>query len=374
MSSMARVVLIALLIVGCGGYREGHLDDLSQSNSRIVAKPYIVQATAATIDCFPPDSGIRCESSALAVINGRLLVASDKEATAPFSSLISFVFDGDGLGLRSDYITSGALFAARKIEEFARSPEELIWFATTDFDWPTSDDSAEPDPYNTLLSWQDDPTQAVVVHPVEHLGVISSRDLRPRFAAALADESFPKGPPYFKIEGLAVVPGRHLFFGVRETGTDYEHPRFRFVVLAADFSVGADGTVKLSDTITKIYDEDVENSGHPMGLSAIAFDSERHGLWFAATSEAAEGQSGHSSRLWWAPFVSATDRLDPIPVLNENGGPFMLPHKLEGLVVLPDGQLAGVCDEDRARSLVFGTQTTRELYQGIYVRLEPRFE
>ena len=367
-----RMLAVALLITtSCSlASRDPSRAPKEASESGLAGYVRIDRVETHLFDCFPRASEKRCESSAVVNLDRRLLIASDKHVDPPYSPLF-WMASHNPTAKPVEYLTRGPLLEARKIEEIAVGPEDGLVFATTDFNWPTSDGELEPDAYNTLLVWRENPATAQVVEPSVHLGKTSSRGLRTRFARALADEADPSGPPYFKIEGMAALPGRRLLFGVRETGPDYEHPRYRHVILQATYTLTTDGIIVLSDSFSKVIDFSTEPEAEPTGVSALLYDPQRRGLWIVATHEVPEGEQGHFAKLWWTDWNSAKpDDLRPAPVLSSSGEPFVFPHKIEGITLLEDGRLFGVCDEDRTPSQLDGGRV-REMHQGIYVILHP---
>ena len=337
------------------------------------------------IDCYPASAvdskgrPLSCEPSAVEVVNGRILVISDKETRDELPSPVLWLpleqpWPDVLSSTQVQHEPNAIIRAARKIEGLTKSAEGDLVFATSDFDWPPDGKSTEPDPYNTLLYWPiDDVGRAAVAHPTSNQGVISSVSLRPSFIEALKSDKYPAGPPYFKIEGLVAMPNRELWFGVREVGPDYEHPDFVVTILRASYSKANDGTVqlKLPFSVVARIDPSIElPSTDRLGLSSLARRDDT--LWMLTSREAPEGQVGHESYIWVA-RLSDKVSLAPRVVAGADGKPLKLPCKAEGLETLGPGRVLVVCDEDRSPSVfpkTEGGSAARRADQGVVMTID----
>jgi hypothetical protein len=337
-------------------------------------------AHVGLIDCYDPATvdangrPLSCETSAVEVVNGRVLIVSDKETVDGLASPVFWLpleqpWPDVLSSAQVQHEPNAIISKARKIEGLAKSAEGDLVFATSDFDWPPDGTSSEPDLYNILLYWPiDDPGRAAIVHPTSNQGVISSVSLRPSFIEALKSDKYPSGPPYFKIEGLVALPNRELWFGVREVGPDYEHPDFVVTILRASYSKSNDGTVqlKLPFSVVARIDPSIElPSTDRLGLSSLARRDDI--LWMLTSREAPEGQVGHESYIWTA-RLSDTVSFAPRVVADTDGKPLKLPCKAEGLDTLGRDTVLIVCDEDRSPSTFpkgGGGRVTRRADQGV---------
>jgi hypothetical protein len=365
------VVLVALAaLVSC-----------SKAPSELVGRI----AQIGLMDCFEASTvdangrPLSCESSAVEIVNGRALVISDKETPDELPSPILWLpleppWPDLVASANIRHESTATIRGTRKIEGLTKSAEGDLVFATSDFDWPPDGQSAEPDLYNRLLYWPiGHVDQAAIANPTSNGDVVSSVSLRPQFIAALKSESYPSGPPYFKIEGLVAMPNRELWFGVREVGPDYEHPDYTVTILKASYSKSDDGTVAVRPPFSVVTRVDTSvrlPSTDRLGLSSLA----RHddALAMLTSREAPEGQAGHESYIWVA-RLSARAALDFQVVAGANGQPLKLPCKAEGIDFVTASRLLVVCDEDRSPSTFArsgGDRFTRRPDQGVVMMVD----
>ena len=320
------------------------------------------------VECYaagyatPSGKPVTCETSAVQRIGSEVLVVSDKETPDSQYTQAFWLtpdhFNSEGIpqaALRYDRRTP--LLAARKIEELTVAPDSSFVFATTDFDWPADPKSNEPDPYNTLLYWAvAKPDDVRIAHPSTNGGVVSSISLRKQFSESLRSATFPNGPPYFKIEGLAALPGNRLVFGVREIGADYEH--FDYVVALIEVRyVIQDSEVRLDDKFPAATLLEVAVPGRPalrLGLSGLLFDAQRSRLWMLTSAEGSKDESENSAYLWSLPLQGpslASENVQPLLVTDRQGAPLRLGYTAEAMTFLARDNLLVVYDEDRVSSV-----------------------
>jgi hypothetical protein len=337
------------------------------------------------IDCFEASTAdakggpLSCEPSAVEIVSGRALVISDKETADELPSPILWLpleqpWPDVVANTTIRHESAATIRGTRKIEGLTKSAEEDLVFATSDFDWPPDGKTAEPDLYNRLLYWPiGQEHQAAIANPTSNADVVSSVSLRPHFMAALKSDKYPSGPPYFKIEGLAAMPNRELWFGVREVGPDYEHPDYTVTILKASYSKADDGTVAVRPPFSVVTRLDTAvrlPSRDRLGLSSLA----RHddALAMLTSREAPEGQVGHESYIWIA-RLPATAGLDFQVVAGTDGQPLKLPCKAEGVDFVSARRLLVVCDEDRSPSTFArsgGDPFTRRPDQGVVMMVD----
>lgn len=360
------VFLCALVIFTCSARRS----------------PVASIASKGVFDCFPATlSSINgkqlvCEASAVMSIDDRtLLVATDKDIpNSGYSQVFELPFFKSPSGSiqygRASYRTARAFRDVRKVEALAKGKH--LRFAMSDFDWPPEPNSTEADPYNTFLFWNHNtPHEVHVAYRVERDGVVSSLPLRKQFAKALANEKYPDGPPYFKIEGLSALPGNRLVFGVREVGESYEDFEFKVIMLATNYKVGKDGLVFVKP-ITKLLDFSTELVTEAIGLSSLHYDWQKDRLYFL-TSVESNGEFG--GYLWTISSVAHSDEFgSPILLRDKKGSPLRFQHKPEGLTSIDKNSLLVVHDDDRELTAVKTKQgvVTRQLHQSAYTVVNVR--
>lgn len=333
------------------------------------------------IACTAPDAvdlagkPVGCESSAIAVVGDRLLAANDKAPVA--GPLVSVPVSGlsGRIAHESVRVESPAWAAGiRKIEDMAPLHGHGRTLVTTAFDRTPETGGKDGARYNVLLSVRDASLDdARVIAPGTMDGVTTSMPLRQVLAAGLADEAFPDGPPYFKIEGLAFVPPDTLMFGFREIGRRFDEPTYLMRILAGRVTFGADGAMVAPDTFLAIDLERPRGSLDGVGLSALAWDPYRRGTWVAASLERAEGAPLRSEVHFLPDRHRDRGRLKPLRG-PRGRDPLVIPHKVEGLVVLDRHTLLAICDEDRTPSpvVIDGVETKRRMHEGVFVKIRVR--
>ena len=264
------------------------------------------------------------------------------------------------------WVNSVAINNAKKIEAITKTSDGKYIIATTDFEWLLPD-SVDADAYNTILSWPTGrPSEATILHASERDGVISSRELHEKFKRVLMRKEFPNGPPYFKIEGLAALPGNRLVFGVREIGESYKNPLFTFILIEAQIQETISG-LKLGK-FNVIYEYNPNNEidiEYPIGLSSLEYDPIKNGLYLLTSFEVGENMGGY---IWFLPMKAIGNYDKPSLIKDSNGKPIQFEHKSEGLWLLDDNTVLVVHDDDRKKSHVAigETRIQREVNQGIF--------
>lgn len=331
-------------------------------------------------DCF--ESGltdgngapVNAEISAVAWDGHRLVLASDKDVPGAERSPVFTVDLADGRPQPGTlrYYTAELIRTANKYEDFALTVEGGHLIATTGFD-RVDTQSAALHHYNRLLVWPiDSPDSPRLVGETEHDGVRSSVGLRDHLAHAL-------GAPYFKIEGLATIPGPHgaddrLLFGIREVGRDHEDFEYVSRVVAVPYRMDGDA-LAFSGEFEIVYDFDA--FAHPetrfeVGLSSLEYDPANKGLYLLTSFEVEDEQGADQvgAYLWWIGLEDFAARRDPRLIRAPDGTPFEFANKAEGVAVLDDHRLFVVYDPDRALALeAEHARDTREPHEAPYTLL-----
>ena len=100
--------------------------------------------------------------------------------------------------------------------------------------------------------------------------------------------------PYFKVEGLAVLPGNRLVFGIRERGTSFKDFQYTMTLIEATYHVD-NGRVVVDTPMRQIYRFDPSSvAGIPegTGLSSLYFDRKHHRLFVLTSFEKEELPTG----------------------------------------------------------------------------------
>jgi hypothetical protein len=272
-------------------------------------------------------------------------------------------------------VTGTPLEKMQKIESTTVA-EEGIRFASTAFDRFEAE-SNKYDASNIIVAWRGmDMDKAAVLNPKTLDGVTSSMALRTPLRAALKETQWPKGPRYIKIEGLAALPGKRLWFGIRESGTDGESAAgfsYHFTVLETKWEE-KDGSIRIVPEFRKVFDatpEQLTSAGvtGTVGISSLEYDPHRGIVWAVASWEE-ETLDGSWLLALTLPAAEEAPRL--LPVHGADGKPVAFTHKVEGLCVVDDHTLLLASDEDRRLTVI---QTpdgpkTREPHMGVWTLLE----
>ncbi|MBZ9539342.1 hypothetical protein [Modicisalibacter tunisiensis] len=310
-----------------------------------------------TLHCFPiglrdaQGNPVNAEVSAVVHDGERLILASDKPIPGEERSAV-FAVDVDGEGRPDEaslvYFTQPLIKQATKYEDFALTADGRHVLATTGFD-RIAEDSHALNAYNHLLIWPlGNPDAVSVVDPDPRDGVEGSLELRAKLDAAI-------GTPYYKIEGLAAIPGERgdglLLFGVREQGKHHDNFEYVCRVVGAHYRVSAAGNLTFVDELRSLYRFDPERFEavrHVCGLSSLEYDPYNHRLYLLTSFETEQdGVERIGGYLWVMSLDDFTAGREPQLVGDESGAALEFEHKAEGLAVLDAARLFVAYDNDR---------------------------
>ncbi|MBZ5876522.1 hypothetical protein [Chromohalobacter israelensis] len=313
-----------------------------------------------TLHCFP--AGLRDEAgklvnvevSAVVYDGRRLILASDKPIPGEARSAVFSVpmTDAGPDDSQLDYLTADAIKRAVKYEDFALTADGRHVLATTGFDRIDMESHAL-NAYNHLLIWPlGEPQRVQVVDPDPRDGVEGSLELRNKLDGAI-------GEPYYKIEGLAAVPGERgdglLLFGVREQGRSHEDFEYVCRVVGAHYTVNEQGNLVLVDELREFYRFSPRQ--HPevrfdCGLSSLEYDPHHDRLFLLTSFEVEEaGEPRIGGYLWVVSLAGFSAGQAPELVRTVQGDALEFEHKAEGLAVLDSERLFVAYDNDRDMSL-----------------------
>lgn len=318
-----------------------------------------------TMHCFPTglrdeqDKLVNVEVSAVVYDGHRLILASDKpipgdERSAVFAMNISDKGIPDDTTL--EYFTAGPIARATKYEDFALTADGKHVLATTGFDRIDSE-SHDLNDYNHLLIWPlGEPGKVQTVDPDPRDGVEGSLELRNKLNAAI-------GKPYYKIEGLAAIPGERgdglLLFGVREQGNAHDDFEYVSRVVGAHYKINENDNLEFVDKLRSLYCFDpgqFEGVRHVCGLSSLEYDPFNDRLYLLTSFEAkieikGEGVEHIGGYLWVMSLEDFAANKLPALVTDAEDAPLEFEHKAEGLAVLDKKRLFVAYDNDRHMGL-----------------------
>jgi len=332
---------------------------------------------------------VSCETSAIAYDGANLIMASDNPIPGEGRSpVFSIPYRHDMKGLSSApivFFTAPSFVATVKYEGMTVTPDGAYVIATTGFD-RIQPDSAEWDTYNMLLIWPaGSPDSVKVVSHSERDGIVSSVSLREKISDALKIPQFPEGVPYFRIEGLAAIPGNRLLFGISELGDSYKIFDYAIKIVSVTYKMENDEMI-LSDDYEQIYDYDLTRRtdlGHTVATSGIEYDKYHDRLYILTSFEDEEKagevtDEGMGGFLWVLPMTNLNSRTPPWLVMRKEGEedakPLMFAHKPEGVTPVSENSVILIHDDERVsgREAVKNpeTQFSRKLHQAAYSIVE----
>jgi len=324
-----------------------------------------------------------CETSAIAYDGKNVIMGSDKPIPGDSLSQRSSVFYIDYSDFPTamvTYYTAPAFVEAIKYEDFTVTPDGQYIIATTGFDRVHYTGTSEWDNYNTMLIWpvgKPDEVQIVSSSTVD--GVTSSVGLRQKISSALKTQEFPDGVPYFKIEGLAAIPGNQLLLGIRELGASYEVFDYAIIIISVSYDI-VNGELILSDDYQLIYDYDPaekrsELNGFTVALSSLEYDRYHDRLYLLTSYEVQSGgevtDEDIGAFLWLLPMNNLNTKKAPELVLKgSDATPLLFAHKGEGVAVINERRIIVIHDDDRVlgREHIENveTQFSRQPHQAAY--------
>ncbi len=330
-------------------------------------------------DCFEeslsyPQDGSKavfCEPSAVIQAKNQLYIASDKDIPGA-SSVMTAQLNGNIL-TRTGYVEVPQVQQLSKAEDFALEPGKgNRVFLSSGFDRVFLDDASK-DSYNTLVTWEvGKEEKAEVIEPTGFPA--SSLSLRPRFLRALTTEKFPSGAPYWKVEGLAMIPEGKMLFGIRELGTNYEDFDYTLQLVASEWKGKNHQDL---GNFKRIYNYDPQTHpqiNRPVGLSSVTWDKYHQQLLLTTSYELGESDADIGAYLWTLSLDDLEAQKPPTLVTKSNGEPLIFAHKTEGITALSSNKLLAIHDDDR----ILGNpqindpeqEFYREPYQGAYSLVE----
>ncbi|WGL58525.1 hypothetical protein QEJ31_08225 [Pigmentibacter sp. JX0631] len=322
------------------------------------------------ISCFPSNTKTKiyeknkieivnasCEPSAVTFNNDILYFANDKSINGKqISSIFSLDYKNSNFIDKNNihFYTHPNIFLVKKFEDFTQTIDSKYILATTSFD--RDDESLE---HNSILYWNaKDPSI------VEFLQVKSENKYSRKIRNYL--EKIIK-KPYFKIEGLTILPNNKLIFGVREEGDSYKKFDYVFNLISVTIEEEKNSKLYIKDDFTLMYsfrnskkyvDEDV-------GISSLTWDADNNSILVLTSYEEQEKVGAY---LWSLPLDNIKKYIDPILLLSKDNKPLKFLHKAEGITFVSKNKLFVIHDDDRRiiPATINGNIYLRKSHEAIY--------
>ncbi len=330
-------------------------------------------STQGALTCFDishsqKEKPASCEVSAVVADGSSIIMGSDKDMPEANSSLLVMNEAGELKGSLSH-----PLFARiRKIEALSRSTDGAWIVVSSAFSY-YEPEKAWNNRHSMLIAWPaGKPEAAELLAPKLVDGEESSIMLNGAMREALKSEKWPKGPPYFKVEGMTLTSDNKILFGVREQGATWEDFEYTRTILAMDYAI-KDGHFTVSGQISKVADlalPPLAGVSALPALSDLAFDAEHNILYVLTSFEGekapcpwSDTESKLGGMLFWLPYK---DLKDGAVLQNKGLENLKFTHKSEGVAILPGNKLIIVHDDDRD----LGDKWPRTLNQSLFEIIE----
>lgn len=309
-----------------------------------------------------PNKPATCEPSAIALHHGRVIMGNDKPIPGRQRSPVFSLNLNRGLLSPQPVVfhRETPFINARKYEDFTTTPDGRWAFATTGFDRVLEDDP-KWDVFNTLLYWPVDRPAAVSIAQLSsRSGQASSIGLRAEMKRALANESHPQGPTYWKVEGLAAIPGNILLFGIREVGESYKKFSYSTRILALPYVVDDNG-FRITGPMEEVFTFKTDDVPESIGISGMEYAAETQTLWLLTSFENGDSAEDVGGYLWSLPTTGLPLTGSPKLLRHNDRTPLRFSNKSEGVTPMDNYHLLIVHDDDRR----VGPALQRELHQAV---------
>jgi len=340
-------ILVLLCLVQCKTIRP--LTGMQQSTAAITKEGFI--------NCFEKGltangQPVWCEASAILSDGKNIFFANDKDMPDKRSSVFYWPFKNGFADTTqpAQYLNSPVLKYGKKFEDFSLTPDGKTVFLTTGFDRVKSG-TKEWDGFNTIYYWKTGNEQNPQVLR-ENSTDSSSIFLRDKFSMVLTSPDFPKGMPYFKIEGLAATNDQ-LFFGVREEGKKFDDFKYKVKILTVGYHL-TNGMVTLEDNLKILSDINIGNVPpffkQPMGISSIEYDHFNNRFLILTSFEGGDKNGGYL----WTASLSDLENNKMTLVRTSSGNPVAFSNKSEDIAIISKRKIIIIHDDDRLQTTING--------------------
>ncbi len=250
-----------------------------------------------------------------------------------------------------EYLTDSNLIKGCKYEDFSISPQSRFVFLSSGFDRIKKDENSW-DCYNNIYYWNTNKSfKPKLITQKNDTLATSSKYLRKIFANVIDTVNYKNGVPYFKVEGIAAIPGDTLLFGIREYGNSYKDFKHCIKIIAIPYKADDDNIVLLDDA-KMIFDcksnlctkRDIQKN---IALSSLEYNKFDKKLYMLTSYELGENSKDVGAYLWTIKLSDLRKNANPTLVLNAKGDVLHFKHKSEGIAVINNTTLLIVHDDDR---------------------------
>jgi len=317
---------------------------------------YIKRVQEKKFACFPEavkflgrkGRQIHCESSAVTYAGRRLIMGIDKRLLAPNYSAVFKTGLKKDFGLTPlQYLTHPTLRFTQKWEDFTNAAGWVI--ATTAFN-RHNPKKVLWNLYNTVAAWPvGSPHRTQIVNPSSKYNIESSVSLRAPILRMLR-AAYPNQANinYFKIEGLAALPGGRLLLGIRSFGLSYKDYKYAVILAEAKYTI-IKGRMVIRPEVTFLrnYRETMRKTmGQKIGLSSLEYNQKSGWLYMLTSIEVRSDRTKLGGFLWRVKLRDLGKRQPQIAVDAQNQ-PLAFDHKPEGVAIVGRKRLFILFDDDR---------------------------
>ncbi|MBN2893742.1 MAG: hypothetical protein JXL97_17870 [Bacteroidales bacterium] len=289
-----------------------------------------------------------CEPSTVVFYDNQIFVANDKDFPDGNSSLFSFGFVDEITCNSRTYYKNSLFYYIDKYESSSITPDKKFLLFSSSYSY-ASTDSANGEKYNTTIFVNSQNIEKGGILHISNDSAMNSIDIKEQIVSALKSDKFPKGPGYLKIEGLTVIPGNKILFGVREIGDKYSDFDYAITILSANYVVENE-QIKLTGNIERVYDfipTDTLGISLPIGLSSIEYSPFDEQIYLVTSFEHGEDTKSIGAYLWYLSIEELNSGAKPHIVMADKETPLRFIHKIEGLTILDKNKVLVIADDDR---------------------------
>jgi len=363
------LVFAVTLLFGVCNKKEKPTEKKSEKVEYIAAVSY-----EGLFNLFPKDiknqkgKPSSAELSGAVFVNNQIILVNDK-AIPGYSPVITMPYQVPLPENEMEYYVAKPFIESHKFEDITITPQQNYLLAITSFD--RVGETEDLVGFNNLLYWTPEKPDDVKYINDTKTKAQNSLSLRPHLSKLLANKQFPDGVPYFKIEGLMVLPDNKLVFGIRESGATYESFNYQITMIAVSYQIH-NQTIQLSNDYAIAYDwkpKDDDDIVRPLGLSSIEYDQFNNRIYLLTSFEINKKDTQIGAYLWILSMENYKQGKSPVLVRKKNGDPLRFSHKAEGIAIVDKSTVFIIYDDDKILELgkkEKGKITERDINENVY--------